>query len=322
MPFLLILSSLLAVSLLGGVLLRSSWGHRYPSLPLVVLAAPMVSLGLSAWTLGQLVWRVCWIGAAPGTDLLGLALPIGMALVALGALAVGLVRLGLLWRCTGRRSLPAPFRLRSALDRVARRFGMAPPLLVVVPSHRPLAHVYGLPGNRSRLVVSTWVPDHLDPQEVEGVLAHELAHLARGDHAIAWLALLLRDAFCYLPSSRAAFRRLQQQQELVCDDLAAGVTGRPLALASALAKVWQGALGAPAMPAAGVGLAGAHADLEGRIRRLLDGPGRASGVPGHPRVALVGAGGTTAAVFGLQAMNLALLVLPLGCGSLLRMLGW
>jgi beta-lactamase regulating signal transducer with metallopeptidase domain len=67
---------------------------------------------------------------------------------------------------------------------------------------------------------------------------HELAHVARQDPLIFWMGRVLRDAFWYLPTSRAAYRQLEEDKEFACDDLVVGVTHRPLALASALTKVW------------------------------------------------------------------------------------
>ena len=88
------------------------------------------------------------------------------------------------------------------------------------------------------MLISTWMVDHLDQQELEAVLMHELVHVHRCDYLLNWIALLLRDAFFYLPTSRIAYRQLQHEKELACDDLVVQATKRPLALASALTKVW------------------------------------------------------------------------------------
>jgi beta-lactamase regulating signal transducer with metallopeptidase domain len=88
------------------------------------------------------------------------------------------------------------------------------------------------------MLLSTWMVDHLDQQELEAVLMHELVHVRRRDYLLNWVALLLRDAFFYLPTSRIAFRQLHYEKELASDDLVAQSTKRPLALASALTKVW------------------------------------------------------------------------------------
>jgi len=88
-------------------------------------------------------------------------------------------------------------------------------------------------------VLSSWMIDQLDGQELDSVIAHELGHIAYHDFAIMWLASVLRDAFWYLPSSRTAYAQMQNEKELACDDMAVTVTQRPLGLASALAKVWE-----------------------------------------------------------------------------------
>jgi len=109
----------------------------------------------------------------------------------------------------------------------------------------------------------------LDEQELETVLAYELAHHARGDHLLTWWALLLRDAFCYLPTSRLTYQQLRDAQELACDDLAAQMTRQPLGLASALTKVWLHTLSDPAQHASVPALTGTGTHMEGRIRRLF-----------------------------------------------------
>jgi hypothetical protein len=79
----------------------------------------------------------------------------------------------------------------------------------------------------------------------------------------------LRDAFCYLPTSRLAYQQLRDVQELACDDLAAQVTRQPMELASALTKVWLHSLGDKRGQEAVPALIGTGAQMEGRIRRLF-----------------------------------------------------
>jgi len=154
---------------------------------------------------------------------------------------------------------------------------------------------------------------HLDSRELESVLAHELSHLTRRDYPVAWLATLLRDAFFYLPSSRRAFRQIQQDKELACDELAISVTGRPLALASALAKVWQQSLSVPMFTAAQPLLEPGTA-IEMRIERLLS----LSGPTARPRTSdptMLSVGGVLA-IGLLLALGLSAVVVTeaMGCG--------
>ena len=90
MNALLILSSLLLVTLgsylaLGILHHLGDWSQRR-QVQCFVLAAPLVSLGIG-------VGGLCLRGVAPWDSLLGVALPLAMGLVALGAFGLGLIRL-------------------------------------------------------------------------------------------------------------------------------------------------------------------------------------------------------------------------------------
>jgi Zn-dependent protease with chaperone function len=314
MHALLVLSSLLMVLLVGcGVLalLRrlGDWAARR-DLQLLVLAAPAVSLGIGLGGLHHFAGQACFLSTPPWDYTLGIALPLGMGVVALAGLGLGLVRLALLARLGGRAGLPAGAALQAAVERLARQLGTPQPHVRLCASERPLALTCGVV--RPTLLLSTWLVTYLDQRELEAVLAHELAHLARRDPLVTWLATVLRDAFCYLPTSWVAYRQLQQERELACDDLAVGVTRRPLALASALAKVWQRAAAGPALATAAP--LAASAAIEARIRRLLAAP--------HPaaqhtcsRSAALGMGAVAlAGLVVAEAGSIAVLLAPMGCG--------
>ncbi|HEV2126367.1 MAG TPA: M56 family metallopeptidase [Chloroflexota bacterium] len=303
MHTLLGLWSLVVAVLAGAVLLHSLQSVRRMSVPsspssafaqdwircgyFLILGAPLVSLvtGLSA--IHHFAGRLCFLTAPTWDFILGVAVPVAMGLVALVALAVGVLRLALLARGIGHTALPTDPEITARVARIADCLQVSAPAVTLYPLSRPLALTWGI--LRPRIVLSTWMLEHLDEQELEAVLAHEVAHVARRDSLVVWLATLLRDAFCYLPTTRAAYRRLHQEKELICDDLAIRSTGQPLALASALAKVWDYALNAPPLPASSgsrlsravpVGLAHALVNaeqessmphqMEDRIQRLLN----------------------------------------------------
>ncbi len=71
--------------------------------------------------------------------------------------------------------------------------------------------------------------------------------------------------------SWTAYRQLQQEKELACDDEVVGATHRPLTLASALTKVWLHALNEPAFEqfSAAQSLVGVEKTIDDRIKRLL-----------------------------------------------------
>ena len=311
-----VLLVVLAGSLALGALRRlGGWPGRR-ELQFLVLAAPVVSLGLGIGGLHHFAGQTCFLGAPPWDYALGVALPLGMGLVALGGLGLGVVRLALIDRVVAGGSRPAGPELRALADRLAERLGARRPRVLLRAYDRPLALTCGL--WRPTVLLSTWMVERLDRQELEAVLAHELGHVARRDYPVVWLATVLRDAFCYLPTSRAAYRQLQHEKELACDDLAIAATNRPLALASALAKVWQPALGAPtfetAQPLVKVGEA-----IEGRIERLLAAPGPTASQSRSRLIALGVGGSALAGLLVLEAANVAVMLTPMGCGPTWRL---
>jgi len=85
---------------------------------------------------------------------------------------------------------------------------------------------------------------------------------------------VFRDAFFYVPTSWAAYRQLQHEKELACDDVVVGTTHRPLALASALAKVLLHAVEEPQLASFGIAQPLVRVDepVNNRIERLLTAP--------------------------------------------------
>jgi len=266
---LLILSSLLLVTLGSYLTLAllhhlSDWSQRRKAQG-VVLAAPLVSLAIS-------IGDLCLHAIAPWDSLLSVALPLTIGLIALGALGLGIVRLSLLAQVMARYEGRADAALQARVDDLAKRLCCTPPCALLCRCDRPLAVTYGL--RRPVVLLSTWMTEHLDERELEAVLAHELEHVARHDYFMLWVATILRDAFFYVPTTWTAYRQLQQEKELACDDGVVGVTHRPLALASALTKVWLHAMNAPVCGqfSAAQPLVGAEKTIDHRIKRLLTPP--------------------------------------------------
>lgn len=318
MHILLGLSSMLLV-ILGayvtlGLLHRfGDWSQRR-DIQCFVLAAPVVSLGLGLAGLHHFIGRAC-LSRAPSWDLLlGMALPLAMGLIALGALGLGLVRLVLMARIIAHSGVSADPELQALSDDVAKRLGTRWFRLRLCPSHQPLALTCGI--FRPTVLLSTWMVEHLDRRELEAVVAHELEHVARRDYLVIWLATVLRDAFCYVPTSWTAYRQLQHEKELACDDGVVRTTRRPLALASALTKVWLHAVEEPRFAQFGIAqpLLGVHESINDRIERLLatheptmSAPGLRLGTLSVSILVLVG-------LLLIQAVNVTLILASMGCG--------
>lgn len=321
MHLLLGLSSLFFVALGSSLILRvlhrvGPWSQRR-DVQVFVLLMPLVSLGLGLGGLHHFAGRPC-LSRAPSWDAsLGIALPVIMGLIAFAALGLGMVRLALMTRVMARSSVPAGPELQARADALAGRLGVVRCRLLLCAYHRPLALTCGIV--RPTVLLSTWMVEHLDRRELEAVLAHELEHVARRDYLVIWLATVLRDAFFYVPTSWAAYRQLQHEKELACDDSAVGMTHRPLALASALTKVWLYAVERPGFARLTTAqfLVEVNEAINGRIERLLATPRPTANTVHVPKDSLRLGIGALAALLILEAANIALILAWMGCGPLL-----
>jgi beta-lactamase regulating signal transducer with metallopeptidase domain len=269
----LLLASLLVVALVSDLALRSQrrlpgWQRRR-TIQGVVLVMPLLSLGISACDLLHVFGHPCFSFTPFWDDLPGSALSLGILAMALFALTWGCMRWALLLWITRRTGERASFPIQELVAACARHIGTRRPAVRLLVVAHPLACASGWV--RPLVLLSTWMVEHLDQRELEAVITHELAHVARRDTLVFWVARMLRDAFWYLPTSRTAYHLLEQEKELACDDLAVAVTRRPLALASALTKVWlQAVHGASSSPfGTAQHLEGTQQQMVERIERLM-----------------------------------------------------
>lgn len=160
--------------------------------------------------------------------------------------------------------------LHGAIDRICALADMPKPRVAVARSDIPNAFATGRSERTALVCATTGLLRRLEPEELEGVLAHEMSHVAHRDVAVMTVAsflgvlagLITRFALISgLSRSRGSdpvgialmliplvsavvyaigfllTRLLSRYRELSADRTAALLTGRPSALASALTKV-------------------------------------------------------------------------------------
>lgn len=188
----------------------------------------------------------------------------------------------------------APPRIVAAVGRLARTMGIDPVPVRLVEHRRGGASVVGV--RRPVIVLDAGLASLLDQDELEGVLAHELAHVRRRDNLLAWTVGTVRDALFFVPGVAWAARLLMREREVMADRRAVAATGRPGALASGLLKVLETEPGRPVACAAFAPSTG----LVERIGLLVDPPALTAG---RRRVEL-----GTVALAALAALVAALVV--------------
>jgi beta-lactamase regulating signal transducer with metallopeptidase domain len=115
----------------------------------------------------------------------------------------------------------------------------------------------------------------LSPQQLEAILAHELAHIRRHDYLVNLLQTLVETLLFYHPAVWWLSHRIRVERENCCDDLAVSLCGDPVTYAQALADLEQ-LRGAESR----LVLAASGGSLLHRVRRLLGAPSHAGRGPG------------------------------------------
>lgn len=130
---------------------------------------------------------------------------------------------------------PVPERISDTVVNVAERMRLAIPPVAIAPDCPGGASAVGI--RRPVIILDAGLAAGMDDEELEGVIAHELAHLRRRDNLVALALGIVRDLFFFVPGGRWALRQLHSERELAADQLAVRATQRPGALASGLLKV-------------------------------------------------------------------------------------
>jgi heat shock protein HtpX len=90
--------------------------------------------------------------------------------------------------------------LHQMLGELTRRAGLPTPRLALMPSETPNAFATGRNPRNAVVAVTAGLLRQLEPEEIRGVLAHELAHIKHRDILIASLAAVMAGAIAMLAS--------------------------------------------------------------------------------------------------------------------------
>ena len=137
--------------------------------------------------------------------------------------------------------------LHGIVDRVCALADMPKPRIAISPTQLPNAFATGRNSEHAVLCVTEGLMRRLTPEELEGVIAHELSHVAHKDvmvmtvasflGVIAGLLIIMVVSIVVYAISFLLIRLLSRYRELAADRSGALLTGQPSALASALVKV-------------------------------------------------------------------------------------
>ena len=161
-------------------------------------------------------------------------------------------------------------QLYAAVDRLRQRAGLPMPTVAIAPHAQPNAFATGRNPEHAVVCVTEGLMGMMSAEELDGVLAHELAHIKNRDMLLQTFTATLAGAISNLanfalffgsrdgdddgnPAAGLAMALLapiaamliqfaiSRQREFKADAVGAEISGRPLALATALRKLEAGA---------------------------------------------------------------------------------
>ena len=204
-----------------------------------LLLAFCAALGALGWVLGEYrlasIFVFCALLAAVTTWWHGERVALGMV----GA------------RKAAESEAPA---VRASLERLARRAGIVVPKLYLINDPFPRSLAAGRGATGSTVALSTGLVATASPAELEGILAHEVAHVARRDVVVQTVAVLVAATLVELTRIGGFLQRallfvlapvasafvhllLSSRRELQADRVAARLCESPHGLADALLRL-------------------------------------------------------------------------------------
>jgi heat shock protein HtpX len=168
------------------------------------------------------------------------------------------------------REAEASSDFHALVGRLAQRANMPMPKVYLIDSPHPNAFATGRNPENAAVAATTGLIQMLSRDEVEGVMAHELAHVKNRDTLIMTMVATIAGALSMLANFGLFFRdsernglasllavliapfaamivqlAISRTREYGADRGGAEISGKPLALASALAKISRGAAAIP-----------------------------------------------------------------------------
>ena len=227
---------------------------------------------VSGWVAADLqaVRAAASVTGLPSWDWAGWLRRWSLPLWALGVLACSTRLVWSAWRISGlrRRSTEPEAAVLALAARLMERMRLLRPVSVRITDAADCPSVVGWIRPVVLLPAATLLG--LTPQQLEAVLAHELAHILRYDYFVNMLQTIVETLLFYHPAVWWVSARIRRERELCCDDLAVAVCGDALCYARALTRLEKLRLSAP-----GMALGSTGGPLLDRIRRIVGEPAQA-----------------------------------------------
>jgi len=98
--------------------------------------------------------------------------------------------------------------------------------------------LFSVTGRRPAVFLSSGLVRALTVEQLRAAMAHEIGHIRRSRRPLLVAVFLLRMLLFFNPVALMEFRRIVQEEEKICDDVAVAMTGNRAVLAEVLEKFY------------------------------------------------------------------------------------
>lgn len=161
-----------------------------------------------------------------------------------------------------------------SFDALRRTMGVVDAELMISETSVPIS--FAVEVHKPIIVMSEKLLSLLKKDEIEAVMAHELAHVKNSDTILKAMVTAYKTALPQDPIIRLVEAAFHREREMVADETAAKATKKPLSLASALLKIYQafpkkelGSFGTLSILGTGRTIFSRHPPLRQRIQQLV-----------------------------------------------------
>lgn len=152
--------------------------------------------------------------------------------------------------------------LAERVEAMARRLSVSRPVRLAQSALVEVPTVIGV--LRPLILLPATAMTGLSAEQLDAILAHEIAHVRRHDYFINLIQTVIETLLFYHPAVWWLSGRIRQERENCCDDIASDVCENPVRYAEALVRMEE-----LRTPAGGLAMAATGGSLNMRIRRLL-----------------------------------------------------
>jgi beta-lactamase regulating signal transducer with metallopeptidase domain len=233
--------------------------YERPAPPAPIAATPFAAAVRTAPPVAPADPRVHWLGLVETWT------------IPVWSCGVLLLSIRMVWGCgriaaLRRRGDTPDARLVAMLGALAKRMRVTRPVRLLLSPITDSPSVTGW--LRPVILLPLSAIAGLTPDQLEAVLAHELAHIRRHDYLVNLLQMAAETLLFYHPAVWWISARIRHERELCCDDLAVQACGGALCYARALTALEKMRAARPALA-----LGSTDGPLFLRIRRLVVGGG-------------------------------------------------